>query len=539
MFRMWFLKSVFLKRSFVCEQLEDRIVLDAAVPGTPDNSSNDQNPDNQALDSHPGAHPDTDATTQGTQDASSLDTHDQSETDVTVVITGDSESAPGTGTAEGNGTLRVLVVSSTLSDSDLLLSAAQDSVITVLYDGSTDNLNTILSDIRNALGDQKADSIAFATHELGEAHFSLSADCSVDLSTVAANQDLKSFWQGIGSLLSENGRVDLMVCDLVSTDAGCALVSQIENLVGHEVTASDDPTGNPDFGGDWILEHGHVDVASTYFVSNVLSEYDGILADEQPVLSFDGSGDSLNYTEGDGPQVIESLITITDSDSENMASATIRITGNYQDGEDVLDIEAGHSLGADVTATWVQSTGTLELSGSATKAEYEAILEHVTYTNGSDAPDTGDRTVTWVVNDGTSDSDPQTTTISLTPVNDAPEGADKAITMLEDGTYTLTASDFGFNDPLDSPGNAFESVTITQLPTEGSLQLDSAEVVLDQVISRADIDAGRLTFTPNADGNGTDYSNFRFAVTDDGGTANGGEDTDETPNTITFEVHSG
>ena len=43
------------------------------------------------------------------------------------------------------------------------------------------------------------------------------------------------------------------------------------------------------------------------------------------------------YTEGDGAKVIDGLITITDPDSTNMASATIQITGNYQNGEDVTE----------------------------------------------------------------------------------------------------------------------------------------------------------------------------------------------------------
>lgn len=36
--------------------------------------------------------------------------------------------------------------------------------------------------------------------------------------------------------------------------------------------------------------------------------------------------------------------------------------------------------------------------------------------------------------------------------NDAPVGTDKTISMLEDGTYTFTAGDFGFSDPNDASG---------------------------------------------------------------------------------------
>ncbi len=516
MFPRWFRKPVFMKRASVIDQLEDRIVLDAAVPSTPDNSANDHNPAHQAFDAYPGADASTGTAPTGLENSASQDTDQHSGADVTVVIDGDPHDGSETGARDYTGDTRVLVVSSTISGADLLVSAAKEGVITVVYDGSTDELSTILSDIRSALGDQEADSIAFATHEIGNARFYLTSDCSVDSVAVATDTELQGFWQGIGSLLTDNGRVDLMMCDLVSTDAGCALVSQLESLVGHDIAASDDPTGNPGSGGDWILEYGNVNVAEAYFVSGALSEHGGILADEQPVLSLDGSGDPLNYYEGDGPQVMESLITIADSDSENMESASIQITGNYQDGEDVLGIEAGYTLPTSVTATWEQSTGTLEVSGSATKTQFEAILEHVTYTNTRDAPDTGDRTVTWAVNDGTSASEPRTTTVAVTPVNDAPEGADNFITIREDLTYTLTAADFGFSDPDDSPANAFIGVTITQLPTAGSLQLGGVDVTPNQSISRIDIDAGKLIFMPGADATGTACDNFRFAVVDDG-----------------------
>jgi len=47
-------------------------------------------------------------------------------------------------------------------------------------------------------------------------------------------------------------------------------------------------------------------------------------------------------------------------------------------------------------------------------------------------------------------------------------------------------------------------------------------------------DIANLVFTPNTDFNGT--TSFEFFVTDDGGTENGGEDTAQAANTITFEI---
>ena len=43
-------------------------------------------------------------------------------------------------------------------------------------------------------------------------------------------------------------------------------------------------------------------------------------------------------------------------------------------------------------------------------------------------------------------------------------------------------------------------------------------------------------FTPAANGNGTGYASFTFQVQDDGGTANGGVDLDQSANTISINV---
>ena len=47
-----------------------------------------------------------------------------------------------------------------------------------------------------------------------------------------------------------------------------------------------------------------------------------------------------------------------------------------------------------------------------------------------------------------------------------------------------------------------------------------------------------LEYEPFAEGSGASYDSFTFQVRDDGGTADGGTDTDPTPNTITFNIAS-
>ena len=110
--------------------------------------------------------------------------------------------------------------------------------------------------------------------------------------------------------------------------------------------------------------------------------------------------------------------------------------------------------------------------------------------------------------------------------------------MLEDTTYTFVVADFGFSDPNDTPANNLLAVEIATLPATGTLTDNGVVVTASQFIPVADIVAGLLKFTPAANANGANYASLTFQVQDDGGTANGGVDLDQSPNTITINVTS-
>ncbi|WP_419194997.1 cadherin domain-containing protein, partial [Novipirellula herctigrandis] len=150
-----------------------------------------------------------------------------------------------------------------------------------------------------------------------------------------------------------------------------------------------------------------------------------------------------------------------------------------------------------------------------------------------DANFNGADSFTYVANDGTEDSSVATVSITVDPVNDAPIGTDKTITVDEDTTHTFTLADFGFSD-IDS--DSFMQVWITALPSSGDLLLNGSTFAANNYIDASDITLGLLTYVPNVDEAGTGYATFEFQVQDDGGTANGGQDRDLTSNAITFNV---
>jgi hypothetical protein len=134
------------------------------------------------------------------------------------------------------------------------------------------------------------------------------------------------------------------------------------------------------------------------------------------------------------------------------------------------------------------------------------------------------------------DASANTLTFNVTAVNDAPSGTDATITLAEDGSHVLTAVNFGFTDLAD--GNTLAAVKITTLPTNGSLTLDGVAVADGDFVTAANINAGKLVFTPVPNGNGATYATMTFQVQDNGGTTNSGVNLDLTPNTLTFNVNA-
>ncbi|MFM7696730.1 MAG: hypothetical protein ACKO6G_08675, partial [Vulcanococcus sp.] len=125
-------------------------------------------------------------------------------------------------------------------------------------------------------------------------------------------------------------------------------------------------------------------------------------------------------------------------------------------------------------------------------------------------------------------------------MNDAPSGADRTITTLEDTAYSFTAADFGFSDPADAAGaagaNSLQSVIISSLPGTGSLLLAGSAVSAGQEIAAASLTS--LSYTPKANASGGAVASISFQVRDNGGNAGGGVDLDPTPNTININIKS-
>ncbi|MGN7937814.1 LapA family giant adhesin, partial [Pseudomonas sp. 22447] len=258
--------------------------------------------------------------------------------------------------------------------------------------------------------------------------------------------------------------------------------------------------------------------------------------DAPPVLDLDANNSSgktgadyqVTFTEGTtgpGVSIGDTDLKITDPDSTMLTGATIVLT-NRQPG-DALNL--GNSVnGISINANSTNGTVTLTLSGNATLADYMQQIKNITFINNSDDPSTVPRVITVTVTDGTNYSNTATTTVNVVGVNDAPVAAGGTATGTEDTSLVLGWSNFGISD-VDSASTSL-GVKITGLPSEGKLQyLDGAtwkDVTSNQTFSKADIDGGKLRFTPDANESGAngnpsgvgdqkaDYTQIQFQPTD-------------------------
>lgn len=212
---------------------------------------------------------------------------------------------------------------------------------------------------------------------------------------------------------------------------------------------------------------------------------------DAPIVT--GSGGSVTWTEGNNttsiPVVIDNAVSISDADSPGIASATVRVSGNYSNGQDYLELISNPATMGNVTASWDATNGTLTLTSAgnqATMAQFQAALRAVTYTNLSDAPSTSARTVQFQVNDGSLDSSAVSRNITVTAVDDSPVITAPANTMvIEDVASVINLISISDSDST--------SGTVTLSVGSGSLAATSAAGVTVGGTSSALTLTGTLT----------------------------------------------
>lgn len=105
------------------------------------------------------------------------------------------------------------------------------------------------------------------------------------------------------------------------------------------------------------------------------------------------------------------------------------------------------------------------------------------------------------------------TNLPPSAVGDGSETTDYGITLVYTRAMFTTNTTPPYNDP---EGDAALDLKVLTLPVSGTLELNSVAVIINQIISFADIDSGLLTYAPD---NGIQTSHdvsFTFQIADEG-----------------------
>ena len=229
---------------------------------------------------------------------------------------------------------------------------------------------------------------------------------------------------------------------------------------------------------------------------------------------------TLAYLQNQAATPIDPGVTVTDSDSSTLTGATVTILSpSFNASQDIL----GFTPQGVITGSYSATTGVLTLSGTASVATYQSVLQSVTYFNNSNFPNGGlltpvNRTVQFKVNDGDAinglGSDFRS--IVITPVNHIPSftlnASGTTIPLLENaGQQTINLTGISDGD------NQMQGLTFT-------VTSSNTAVIPTPVISYNSPDkTGVLTYTTAKNAFG--LATITVTLTDDGGTQNGGQNS--------------
>ncbi len=371
---------------------------------------------------------------------------------------------------------------------DSTLNTPYGSDTTVYVDDNTQQALIRFDDITGAGANQIVAGSSITSATLSIFVSDTNAAKTVDVHTMLSSWSESSTWNNLSNGISTDG-VEASASPIATLDAGTS------GWVNIDVTADIQAIVN---GGD---NNGWAFVTSLNNADNWgFSSSESASSTNRPTLSVNyesapvvnTSAGSVNYVENASPLVIDNGITLSDTDSNQLTSATVTISSHYSNGQDVLSFNNQNGI----TGNWDAATGTLTLSGTKIVSTYQNVIRTITYHNTSESPSTDTRTITVSVNDGTSNSIGATRDITVTQINDAGAfGGDVSATTNED---VGTAGSVTFTDSID--GYSVNNFTINTVASNGTATIDNA---------------GNWTYSPSANYHGAD--SFTVQVTDDDG----------------------
>ncbi len=183
----------------------------------------------------------------------------------------------------------VIVVDSSVSGWQDLVSDLAPGTETILIDGSQGGIDQLVAALKGETG---IDALHILSH--GDKGTILLGTDVLNADTLAAYNDALAT---IGQALSDQGDILLYGCEVGEGGDGQAFIDALAAVTGTDIAASDDVTGASDRGGDWDLEIATGDIeAQVPLSSRAMNDFSGVLATG---IAFDFSSGSIS---GDGTE---------------------------------------------------------------------------------------------------------------------------------------------------------------------------------------------------------------------------------------------
>ncbi|TYB70473.1 tandem-95 repeat protein, partial [Bizionia saleffrena] len=261
-----------------------------------------------------------------------------------------------------------------------------------------------------------------------------------------------------------------------------------------------------------VLDNDTFDPSSTIEVTDATAPANGTV-----VINPDGTVTYTPDPDFNGTDTFNYTVTVTNPDgSTTTETATVTVTVNPSDdaNDDTATTDEDTAVAIDVLDNdTFDPSSTIEVTDATAPANGTVVINPdgtVTYTPDPDfnGTDTFNYTVTVTNPDGSTTTETATVTVMVTPVADIVADTD---TTPED---TAVTTDVLANDTFTGVYGTDYTVTNTTTPANGAVVINSD---------------GTITYTPNADFNGTDSYEYTVTVNNPDGTTT----TETTTVTIT------
>ncbi|WP_320171226.1 DUF4347 domain-containing protein [Maridesulfovibrio sp.] len=254
----------------------------------------------------------------------------------------------------------VVVIDSAVENKQAILDSVSDDMTVIVLESGQG-----LSDVGDMLaGMTDIDALHIISH--GESNQITLGGEVISSGNLDNYADELTSWQDV---FSADADILLYGCNVADSTEADIFLDRIAALTGTDISASDDPTGAESLGGDWTLEVKSGPVETDEIV---VADYTGTLG----ALNMDGTDTTLTAFKGQST-VVDSGLTISYPDGSPITNARVIISG-YQSG----DTLSASSING-ITSSFDSGKGVLNLTGTASAAQWQEVLRTVSFATTS------------------------------------------------------------------------------------------------------------------------------------------------------------